>query len=52
MRDSEEKADRLHIRMESCVMGWMRKAAAKKRMTVSRFAREIIMKEYNDRHDK
>lgn len=52
MRHTEEKADRMHVRMEACVMGWMRKAAAKKRMTVSRFVREIVMKEYNDRHAK
>ena len=48
----ELKEDRLQCRMKPEVMGWMRKAAAKKRMTVSRFARAIIEEKFEGRHAK
>jgi len=47
-----EKEDRLQCRMRGEVMGWMRKAAAKKRMTVSKYARIIIEEKFEDRHAK
>ena len=49
---AELKEDRLQCRMKPEVMGWMRKAAAKKRITVSRFARNMIEEAYNARHAK
>ncbi len=48
----KKKDDRLQCRMEPEVMGWMRKAAAKKRMTVSRFARTLLEEVYEARHAK
>lgn len=46
----KQKMDRLNIRMDSDVMGWMRKAAAKKRMTVSMFARMVLSERFDERH--
>ncbi len=46
------KEQRLNCRMDADVMGWMRRAAAKKRITVSALVRGLIMEKFNERHAK
>lgn len=47
-----QKSERLDVRVERDVIGWLRRAAAKKRTTVSELTRQIIYEQYDQRHAK
>ena len=51
-RTNRKRAQRLHVRMDDEVMGWLRKAAAKKRTTVSEMARQVVYEAFDARHAK
>jgi hypothetical protein len=44
------KAQMVAYRVESDVMAWLRRAAAKRRTTISHIARELLYKKFEERH--
>lgn len=47
-----KREDRLHVRVGSELLTWLKRSAAKKHTTVSEVARQVLYAQYDARHSK